>query len=257
MKHLKVPHSQDPVSVTNPNGASQIVLVCEHASNFIPEKFENLGLQGAALTSHIAWDPGAMKVAVVLSQLLDAPVVSSNVSRLVYDCNRPPSAKDAMPAKSETMDVPGNQGLSAADRATRAQDYYEPFQAKLRQVIGARANPVIVTLHSFTPIYHGTHRAVEIGILHDDDDRLALEMMNTAPVHTSASVELNEPYGQNDGVTHTLIEHGIKDGHLNVMIEIRNDLLQTSASHQEMGQTLAGWVSQSLMQLQAEDLAQC
>ena len=66
--------ASDVVEVRNPAGAGAFLIVCEHASNFIPDSFAGLGLDDAALESHIGWDPGAMAVAETMSSLLDAPL---------------------------------------------------------------------------------------------------------------------------------------------------------------------------------------
>ena len=234
---------EDHTLTVNPAGRSSVVLVCEHASHFIPAIFEDLGLSTADRKSHAAWDPGAMAVAEQLSAHLNAPLVASGVSRLVYDCNRPPEAPDAMPAQSETIIVPGNAHLTAADRAHRTETYYRPFQKALGSVIAQTTAPVIVTIHSFTPIYFGEAREVEIGILHDSDTRLADAMLEVAASHTDSVVRRNAPYGPEHGVTHTLKEHAVAHGHLNVMLEIRNDLIATDQQQTEMAKVLAHWLT--------------
>ncbi|MCG3268118.1 N-formylglutamate amidohydrolase [Yoonia sp. I 8.24] len=247
----------NPVQIDNAEGQSAAILVCEHASYAIPPALNGLGLSKEASQSHAAWDPGAMAVAQRMSQKLDAVLVSSTVSRLVYDCNRPPSALDAMPAKSEVFDVPGNAGLTQTDRDTRAETYYVPFQAALAAQIAKTAAPIIVTVHSFTPVYHRQERAVEIGILHDHDTRLADAMLNTAAAHTSALVLRNEPYGPDNGVTHTLREHALPGGHLNVMLEVRNDLITTPEAQAAMGDMIAAWVADAVSQITDQGAVQC
>jgi predicted N-formylglutamate amidohydrolase len=217
------------VETVNPNGAAPVVLVCEHASNFIPPEFADLGLDREVLQSHIAWDPGALPVALRLSALLDAPLVASRISRLVYDCNRPPHAEGAMPARSELYAIPGNEGLSPEDRAERVRRFYDPFRTTLSECLDSRIAagraPVLVTIHSFTPVYFGKPRMVELGILHDRDSRLADEMFASLAGEAGWVVRRNEPYGPQDGVTHTLAVQALPRGLRNVMIEIRNDLI--------------------------------
>lgn len=241
----------------NPDGESSVVVVCEHASHHIPAKFDDLGLLQEALKSHAAWDPGALPVATRLAKQLDAPLIAGSVSRLVYDCNRPPNAPDAMPARSEVIDVPGNCNLSQADRDARTNAYYRPFQTALHQAVKAVSDPVIVTVHSFTPVYHGIARKVEIGILHDSDTRLADAMLDTARTHTGTDVQRNAPYGPDQGVTHTLKEHAIKEGHLNVMLEIRNDLIKTPDEQTAMADMLAGWITDACARAQTKEGVQC
>jgi len=233
----------DEVRAANPDGASSVVLVCEHATAFVPTALAGLGLSPEAARSHAAWDPGALGVATWLSALLDAPLVAGVVSRLVCDCNRPPGAPDSAAARSEIHDVPGNAGLSPAQRAERAARHYVPFRDALASAIATRPAPVIVTIHSFTPVYAGQMRAVQIGILHDADARLADAMLASAPRHTALRVERNAPYGPRDGVTHTLQRHALPGGHPNVMIEIRNDLIETGAEQTRMAEMLAAWLA--------------
>ena len=244
--------SDDLVLVENAQGQSSVVIVCEHASYYIPDFYDNLGLEANALQSHAAWDPGALGLAKGMSARLDAALVASGVSRLIYDCNRPPTSVDAMPTQSETIKIPGNVGLTAGQRLDRTNRYYEPFRIQLSKRIASTPNAVIVTVHSFTPLYHGASRAVEIGILHDTDTRLADIMLQLAPCHTDANVQRNAPYGPEHGVTHTLKEHAIKAGLSNVMIEVRNDLIQTAKQQDAMANVLANWLSVSLEQIQSE-----
>jgi len=238
--------------VLNPNGTHPIVLICEHASNAIPAKFDSLGLDKAALNSHIAWDPGALETAKKISEELNAALVCSTVSRLVYDCNRPPDAPDAMPDRSETTHIPGNKDLSSSGRDDRIANYYRPFETLISDVLdhhGSQA--VLVTIHSFTPVYLGRQRDVQIGILHDEDTRLADALLDVADGY---KVDRNEPYGPDDGVTHTLAHHAIPRGLLNVMIEIRNDLIATPQQCDVMASKLADWLVSSLAMLQNPDM---
>jgi len=245
-----------PVIVTNPSARAPVVLVCEHACNHIPAGLHSLGLSEDVQNSHVAWDPGAIEVANRLSVLLDARLVSSGVSRLVYDCNRPPSASSAMPAKSEVFDIPGNAGLSDADRAERVARYYDPFRTTLSDTILGVKRPVLVTIHSFTPVYMGKPRDTDIGVLHDSDARLADVLLARAAAHSDLLFERNQPYGPQDGVTHTLKEHAIADGLLNVMLEIRNDLIATPKQQDAIAGMLAGWLSDGLAELGVDMVGQ-
>lgn len=233
---------QRVVEVTNPDGRCQIVLVCEHASNRFPDGFDALGLSNDLQKSHIAWDPGAIEVARHLSVMLDSPLVAQKVSRLLYDCNRPPESAAAIPDKSEFFSIPGNADLGAAERQQRVEQFYNPFRDTLSGLIAARmaTQPVIVTIHTFTPVYNNKPRAVEIGILHDRDTSLADRMLDASKTETRFNVQRNQPYGPKDGVTHTLIVQAQDHGLANVMIEIRNDLVTNADAQREMAEWLAG-----------------
>lgn len=240
-----------PVTVFNGGGLSPILLVCEHASRKLPQKLGNLGLTSDALEAHIAWDPGALGVSKLLSARFDAALVHQNFSRLAYDCNRPPEAPDAMPVQSEIYTIPGNVGMGEDERLARIHEIYRPFETLLKSEIEARQDAgrktIIVTIHSFTPVYKGVARAVEIGILHDRDSRLADAMLEQADGRYI--VRRNEPYGPADGVTHTLREHGLMHGLANVMIEVRNDLIRDDAGQKVLAGYLAGLLEKGLAAL--------
>lgn len=231
----------DVVEVVNPKGRGGFVLICEHASNFVPPELKNLGLGPRELESHVAWDPGARAVAMLLSVALDAPLVASRVSRLVYDCNRPTHSGTAIPARSETTDIPGNVDLSEIDRVRRAVEVYGPFRDRiagvLDQAMARGIEPIVLTIHSFTPVFHGKRRDLDVGILHDVDSRMA-DAVLAASDAVGMDVRRNEPYGPGDGVTHTLALHAVPRGLANVMIEIRNDLVADPASQQAFAKRL-------------------
>ncbi|TQV67110.1 N-formylglutamate amidohydrolase [Aliiroseovarius halocynthiae] len=227
--------------------APSVIVVCEHASNRVPAHLKGLGLDADTLTQHIAWDPGALPVAKGIARRLNAVLVYGGISRLVYDCNRPPNAPDAIPSRSEVFEIPGNTDLSDANRAARVDQVHRPFSTTLTEQIGVhRAHlRMMVTVHSFTPVYRGQTRDVQIGVLHGDDDRLAHAMMQTIPADLGMEVQLNEPYAASDGVAHTLNKHAVPYGLPNVMIEIRNDLIETEAQQAAIAGALAAWVAQA------------
>ncbi|MGR3622862.1 N-formylglutamate amidohydrolase [Pseudophaeobacter sp.] len=242
--------------VLNGAGRGAALILCEHASHKIPRRYGNLGLAEADCKSHAAWDPGARAVALALSQALDAPLVASRISRLVYDCNRPPEAASAMPAKSELVDIPGNVGLTRDQRDERQLTVYQPFCGAVTRLIAERKaeglQTALITMHSFTPVYYGEPRAVEIGILHDSDSRLADAMLDAAPALPHRRVERNAPYGPEDGVTHSLQLHGLKHGLANVMIEVRNDLMQTAQEEARMAEELLTLLRPALAAVQTD-----
>lgn len=240
----------DPVAVENPQGRGSVLIVCEHASRRLPERLGTLGLSQEALASHIAWDPGALSVARRMAGSLDATLVFQRFSRLAYDCNRPPDAPGAMPAVSEIYEIAGNRDLSQAERDARTQALYIPFHARIEDIIAARKaegrQTVIVTMHSFTPVYMGVRRDVELGILHDEDSRLADAMLAAAQGTTLYRIARNEPYGPADGVTHTLKLHGLANGLPNVMIELRNDLITDDSTQGVAADFLTGLLHASM-----------
>lgn len=215
------------VEVVNPDGQGDVIFTCEHASNAIPAALGGLGLSTDALASHIAWDLGALGVAKSLAETFDAPLVASRVSRLVHDCNRDPEALDAIVEHGDGQPISGNRGLDAMARATREMVVHAPFHAAVAVALGRRLSggrpPALVMVHSFTPTYLGEERQTELGLLHDQDSRLADALLAQAP--GALQLARNQPYGPDDGVTYTLKRHALPLGLLNVMLEVRNDLL--------------------------------
>ena len=242
--------------VENTAAKGRIVLVCEHASNVIPEQWRDLGLTSEQKTAHIAWDPGALGLSRALSKHLDAVLVHAPVSRLIYDCNRAPDMPGAMPARTEVHDIPGNRLITTTERAARTAAVYVPFHNDLRAVIANRIAlglaPVVVTIHSFTKVYHGKPRAVEFGVIHDADDRLALAVLASAKATTSLNAELNAPYSAADDVTHTLRLQATPYGLPNVMLEIRNDLIASPDAEQRMADMLAPVLNMGLVEIQKQ-----
>ncbi len=237
------------VEVLNPGGAGGIVFVCEHASRVLPRSLGDLGLSDAVRAGHWAWDIGALDVARGMSAAFDAPLVAGRISRLAYDCNRPPSSPTAIVETAEYDPVPGNRGLTPDQRAQRVAEVYAPFQAELSRTLDAHPGAVLVTIHSFTPINFGMRREVELGFLHDDDPRLALAMLAAAGEAPRYDTRLNEPYDAGDGVTHTLREHALPRGLVNAMIELRSDLINTPATAAEAAGYLSGLLKAALVEV--------
>ncbi|MBP2558582.1 putative N-formylglutamate amidohydrolase [Neorhizobium galegae] len=244
----------EPVAVDNTGGRGDVLLVCEHASRRLPERYGDLGLSADALASHIAWDPGALAVSRLMSKSLDATLIHQRFSRLIYDCNRPPDSPAAIRDVSEIFRIPGNENLTEAEKSRRTTALYLPFHGRIREEIAARRarglQTVLVTIHSFTPVYFGKERPVEIGVLHDTDSRLADRVLQAASDTHLYRVERNEPYGPADGVTHTLEVHALPAGLLNVMIEIRNDLITDETGQGVVADFLTGLLRESLADVQ-------
>ncbi|QPC90970.1 N-formylglutamate amidohydrolase [Mesorhizobium sp. INR15] len=234
----------DTVGVMNPGGSSPFVLTCDHASNFLPAHFGTLGLATEDLSRHIAWDPGALPVARRMAEALDATLVETRISRLVIDCNRPLDAPDLVPPVSETTVIPGNAGLSDKQRAERIALSWQPFHGAIEGVIADRLargqETRLVSVHSFTPVYKGRNRPWHIGIIHDDDRRLAAPLISALKRLAGVTVGINEPYSPDDRVYFTLERHARSRGLPCAMIEIRNDEISGEAGQRKWADLLTG-----------------
>lgn len=239
-----------PVAVENPGGAGPFVLVCDHASNRMPPVYGGLGLTDADRVAHIAWDPGALGVSLELSRLLDAPLIHSTLSRLLVDCNRDPSAVDLIPEISELTVIPGNRNLGADERKNRIAQAHTPFHAAIDAVLDERQRlgrpTVLVSVHTFTPVYKGVHRNCEIGLISDKDRRLADPALALLKERSAWQVGDNDPYSPADGVYYTLTRHGEDRGLVPLMIEIRNDRVKTPEAEISWATLLAGVLTDAL-----------
>jgi predicted N-formylglutamate amidohydrolase len=219
--------------LVNPEGRGRAILVCDHASARIPRRLGTLGLGEADRLRHVAWDIGAAGVARRLAEILDAPLLLSGYSRLVIDCNRPLDVGTAFVTRSEDVDVPGNLSLSEADKAARAEALFWPYQDAVHALVESRIGdarpPVMVSIHSFTPVYHGRARPWQIGVHWRLDRRLADLMVAGLRTDGGLTVGENEPYPVALDEDYTVPVHAELRGLPYVLFEVRQDLLGDDA----------------------------
>ena len=232
------------VRITNREGQSPFVIVCDHASNHLPANYGMLGLDAFEIMRHIAWDPGALPVAQSLAEGLDATLVEACVSRLVIDCNRPLAAHDLIPEISETTSIPGNAAITATQREARIALSWRPFHDTIDEIVSERIRKGretrLVSVHSFTPVYKGVSRPWHIGVIHDEDSRLATPLVAALQALDGVTVGVNEPYSPADRVYFTLEHHGRSRGIPCAMIEIRNDEISTQTGQRKWADLLKG-----------------
>lgn len=223
-------YTQPAYTLSREASGHPLILVCEHASRFIPAGLNDLGLSHEAAREHIAWDIGALALAEGLSQTLGATLLAANYSRLLVDLNRPRHAADSIPLQSEIYQVPGNRDLDEATRDYRRHCLFTPFHARLQTLIDTRVaqgRPVrVVGIHSFTPIYYGQPRALEVGVLYGQAEEYAQRVIDGLSRHP-LKVAGNQPYKVDPLGDMTVPVHGDARGLDSVLIEVRNDLLRT------------------------------
>jgi predicted N-formylglutamate amidohydrolase len=218
-----------PVRVLRPQGRADFLLTADHAGRAIPRRLGTLGLPDRELARHIAWDIGIAGVTEHLSEALDAAAVLQNYSRLVIDCNRQPGLDSSIPTVSELTPISGNEGLSATEREARRREIFLPYHGQIvelldrRRIAGRRT--LLMAMHSFTPVFKGVARAVEVGILYNRDTRLAHIMLDLLRGEGDLNVGDNQPYAVGDLSDYTVPVHGEGRGLPHVEIEIRQDLI--------------------------------
>jgi predicted N-formylglutamate amidohydrolase len=226
------PSDGPPVIAENEDGRAPILVICDHASAGVPQALADLGLDAVERARHIAYDIGALAVARHLARWFDAPLVASGFSRLVIDCNRLPSKPDAIPQVSDGTTIPGNQSLDAAQRAARVAECFTPYHVTIEACIArAPTPPAILSIHSFTPVFAGFQRPWQIGVLWNEDGRLALPLL-PALAGKGVCVGDNQPYSGRDGRDYTLPAHAESRNLPHVEIEIRQDLVHEAAGQE-------------------------
>jgi predicted N-formylglutamate amidohydrolase len=232
------------VQVTNAEGSSPFVLVCDHASRYLPARYGTMGLSEAERVSHIAWDPGALAVCQALVGLLDAPLVESLISRLVIDANRDLDAPDLIWTLSEATSIAANEGLSPEERQFRIDTYHQPYHDAVDHLLASRIaagrETILVCMHSFTPVFLGKARPWPIGLIHGRDEAFTRALQGALAAEAPGlNIGWNQPYAALNGVTLTLEKHGDKRGLPATMIEVRNDEIDSDAGVALWGARLA------------------
>ncbi|MCT2557585.1 N-formylglutamate amidohydrolase [Tsuneonella sp. YG55] len=221
-------------------GDSPFVLVGDHAGSAIPTGLGDLGLGAADRARHIAVDLGSRALGDALARTLAAPFVSQVYSRLVIDCNRDPARADSIVPESDGTRIPGNVGLSAPAREARRTEILEPYQAAIAEMLDARPDPILIALHSFTPVMGGAARPWEIGVLHDGRrNDFALRVLRALHRRGDLVVGDNEPYRMDD-TDYTVPRHAYSRGLRYAEIEVRQDLLADDAGTARIAAILAG-----------------
>jgi predicted N-formylglutamate amidohydrolase len=230
-----------PFRTEDGGGNSQFLFTADHAGRLIPRRMGTLGLGERELTRHIAWDIGIGGVTTRLAAKLGAPAVYQNYSRLVIDCNRHPSVASAFPEISEATKIPGNLNLSAEEKTLRQQALFDPYHQEIAARVAARrgAGMIYVAMHSFTPVYLGVRRAMDVAVLYHRAPRFSKALAELLRLEGDVVVAENEPYRVSDETDYGVPVHAERNGLDYVEIEIRQDLIETSAGQEAWAARLA------------------
>ena len=241
-RRLIAPDEPPPVVLRRAEGRSPFFLTCDHAGRRVPKVLGDLGLPAAEFERHIAWDIGAAAVSRLMSDALDAPLVEQVYSRLVIDCNRPPRVASSIPRLSEATMIPGNEALSREAAEMRRQEVFDPYHHRITDIIDQRLRDgrptVLVSLHSFTPIYAGVARPWHIGTLYHHDTTLPPKLLQALRAEADLVVGNNEPYAVSDETDYTIPVHGEARGLISTGIEIRQDLIADQPGQRQWAERL-------------------
>ena len=228
-----------PFFITGSEQKGPWLITCDHARNHVPSAMnsKSLGLPAKEMHRHIAYDIGAEGLSLALGLLLQAPVLCSNFSRLVIDPNRGEDDPTLLMKLYDGTLIPANRKTDAADVERRLEAYHRPYHKAYSEL--ATSDRAIVAVHSFTPRLKGrSPRPWEIGILFAKDRRLADLTIARLQARGNLTVGINEPYdGHLPG--DSIDQHALRNGRLNILIEVRNDLIESSKGQQAWAQLLA------------------
>jgi predicted N-formylglutamate amidohydrolase len=221
---------------------SRVIVLCDHASNALPEGYGTLGLPQAELERHIGYDIGARGVTERLAAALDAPAVVSRYSRLLIDCNRGADDPTLIMRVSDGAIVPGNRTLTAEERTLRIERFYRPYHtavdALIDEALASNIVPILVSMHSFTPVWRGDARPWHAAVLWDKDPRIAQSLLAELSADPALVVGDNEPYhGALRG--DCMWQHGTSRGLPHVLVEIRQDLIASAEGQAAWAERLA------------------
>ncbi|QHQ37508.1 N-formylglutamate amidohydrolase [Algicella marina] len=225
--------------VVNELSSSPVLLLCDHASNFVPPTVSggDLGLSAEDMARHIAWDVGAAALTRLLSAQLGAAAILSNFSRLVIDPNRGPDDPTLLMKLYDGSIIPANRHADAAELERRKAlchtPYHDAITARLDAMEARGQTPHILSIHSFTPQLRARPpRPWHVGILWDSDTRLVTPLLEALRDEPDIVTGDNEPYtGRLEG--DCMHRHGTMRGLPHVLIEIRNDLISGETGQQE------------------------
>ncbi|MBB4376507.1 N-formylglutamate amidohydrolase [Bradyrhizobium sp. SBR1B] len=245
-----------PVHEVNAEGTSPFLLTSDHYGRVLPRALGDLGIAESELVRHIGWDIGIAGVAERLARLLGAHLIAQRYSRLVIDCNRPPSAASSIPVISEATAIPRNEGISDGEREARRREIFEPYHDRIDAAIDARLHDkrptVLASLHSFTPVYAGVARPWHIAALYNRDTVLPQLLLKHLRAEGDLVVGDNEPYAVSDLTDYTIPVHGEGRGLVNTGIEIRQDLIADHTGQQQWAERLARILAEVEMELKVE-----
>jgi predicted N-formylglutamate amidohydrolase len=195
----------------------------------LPRRLARLGLTDTECCSHVAWDIGIGALCLLIGTALDAVVIRQSYSRLVIDCNRMPGSEESIIGLSERTRVPGNAGLSECQTAERVREVFQPYHDRITAELDRRRDSgrptVLISMHSFTPVFKNVARPWHAGVLYNRDGRLAHALMELLQREDTLVIGDNEPYTVADATDYTIPVHGEQRKLPHVAIEIRQDLI--------------------------------
>lgn len=230
----------EAVEVVHGAPSAPVFLTCEHASQRLPEGWSWPEPDLRLVDTHWAYDLGAREITLALARELGASAVLSRFTRLLADPNRDPAHDDMFRALADGQPVLLNTGLDEADKQRRIEQYHRPYHEALDAALARVHKPLLFSVHSFTPLYQGEPRAVELGVLFNQDEDHALELGSLLARHFPR-VAYNEPWSGRSGLIYAAERHATKYGLCALELEVRQDLAVDPAYQARLVPVLASF----------------
>ena len=247
---------QVPPEIVPAARSSGLLLICDHGSNHTPAEFNDLGLTPRELGLHVAIDVGAAMLTRHLARDLDAPAILATISRLVIDLNRAPGSPASIPSRSHGIAIPGNGGIDPSEAWRRKALYFQPYHDSIAETMTAietsEKSAFLISIHSFTP-YLDEQRPWHVGVLWDRDQTLAEPILAALYEREELVIGANQPYSGHSPLGYTCQTHGDAKGRPNVILEVRQDLIDTPKGVAAIGEILAPVIASVTAKMQEQE----
>ncbi|MFT7625510.1 MAG: putative N-formylglutamate amidohydrolase [Myxococcota bacterium] len=227
-----------------PGRSARVFLTCEHASNRLPPPWTWSPGDERLVDDHWSWDLGAADLTRELAASLQAPAMLACFTRLLIDPNRPLTGANLFRDTADGHPVDLNLAISPDDSHARISGYWAPFHDAIDARVAAAPPELLLSIHSYTPVYEGIPRAVQVGVLHDGSEQLAIEWVEILGRLSGLDVRLDEPYTGRGGFMYSAQRHADTAGIPAVELEVRADLCGDPVWRRQ----LVGWIARALME---------
>ena len=215
---------EDAVEVlTGKRSNATLLITCEHASERLPAPWHWSAPDRWIVGTHWAYDIGASDLSRDMANAFGATAVLARFSRLLADPNREADAPDLFLTRAEGRAVELNASIDGVEHERRLARLWRPYHAAVTREVARSSAPIVLAVHTFTPVWQGVSREVEVGVLFDEEAELA-ERARAALSATGLRVAMNEPYSGRAGLIYSARRHALAYGRKALELEVRQDL---------------------------------
>lgn len=215
----------DPFEHVSGSAAAPVFLTCEHASMALPLGWTWPEEDARLVGTHWSYDLGARALTLELARALGAPAVLATFSRLLVDPNRPEDSPTLFRTEADGVPVELNAKIDGRERERRLSGFYRPFHAAVDRELSRCSASIVLAVHTYTPLYEGQKREVELGVLFDREDALG-EAWVTFLRSCGYDCRPNEPWSGKAGLIHVAQTHADRHGRRAMELEVRQDLAE-------------------------------